>query len=195
MVDPALCDTARLLQAWRDGDDESLGLLIPLVEDELRRLAGLYLSGERRNHTLQTTALVNEAYLRLIPQREKDWRNHAHFIGVAAQVMRRVLVEYARHRNTRKGPGGATIVSLGELEDLAQAPTGNPVDVMALDEALTRLSADHPRPGRVVEMRFFGGLTENEIAEALTIDKATVVRDWKLAKAWLYRELEQGGRQ
>ncbi len=189
MPDSPPYEITQLLQAWRDGDEEALARLIPLVEDELRRLAKRYLSRERRDHTLQTTALVNEAYQRLIPQRKKDWRNRAHFIGVAAQVMRRVLLEYARqHRAGKRGGGGARL-SLIELDDLAQTPQMEPVDVIALDEALTKLSAEHSRPGQVVEMRFFGGLTEEEIAEALAINKATVARDWRFAKAWLYREL------
>jgi RNA polymerase sigma factor (TIGR02999 family) len=192
MADPRLDDTADLLRAWRDGDEKALERLIPLVENELRRLASLYLSRERRHHTLQTTALVNEAYKQLIPQREKDWQNRAHFIGVASQVMRRVLVEYARRRNAQKGPGAVTLVALDQIDGLAQAPLRNPLDVIVIDEVLTRLSTEYPRPGRIVEMRFFGGMTEEEIAEALAINKATVGRDWKLAKAWLYRELRQG---
>ena len=192
MADPLLGETARLLSAWRDGDDEALALLIPQVENELRRLARLYLSRERRNHTLQTTALVNEAYLRLIPQRKKDWQSRTHFIGVASHVMRRVLVEYTRQHRAKKRGGGATLMSLTELDDLKQSPQLNLEDVIALDGALTRFSAEHPRPSRVVEMRFFGGLTEDEIAEALAVNKATVVRDWKLAKAWLYRDLSRG---
>jgi RNA polymerase sigma-70 factor, ECF subfamily len=182
-------EITQLLQAWRDGDEEALARLIPLVENEFRWLAKLYLSRERRNHTLQTTALVNEAYRRLIPQREKDWRNRAHFIAVAAQVMRRVLIEYARQRRAGKRGGGDARLSLIELDGLSQTPEMDPVDVIALDKALTQLSAKHARPGRVVEMRFFGGLTEEEIAEALAINKATVVRDWRFAKAWLYRQL------
>lgn len=189
MATPPADEITRLLQAWREGDDDALARLIPLVENELRRLAKLYLSQERRDHTLQTTALVNEAYLRLIPQQEKDWQNRAHFIGVAARVMRRTLVEYARKHQAQKRGGGAVVISLTELDWLAQTPEMELIDVIALDEALIRLSAEHPRPGRVVEMRFFGGLTEEEIAEALAINKATVVRDWRFAKAWLYREL------
>jgi RNA polymerase sigma factor (TIGR02999 family) len=189
MDDSPPYEITQLLQAWRDGDEEALARLIPLVEDELRRLAKRYLRRERRDHTLQTTALVNEAYRRLIPQREKDWKDRAHFIAVAARVMRRVLIEYARrHRASKRGGGGARL-SLIELDGLSQTPGMAPVDVIALDEALTRLSAKHSRPGRVVEMRFFGGLTEEEIAEALAINRATVVRDWRFAKAWLYREL------
>ncbi|MCG3161298.1 MAG: hypothetical protein JMDDDDMK_02449 [Acidobacteria bacterium] len=189
MATPPADEITRLLQAWREGDDDALARLIPLVENELRRLAKLYLSQERRDHTLQTTALVNEAYLRLIPQQEKDWQNRAHFIGVAARVMRRTLVEYARKHQAQKRGGGAVVISLTELDWLAQTPEMELIDVIALDEALIRLSAEHPRPGRVVEMRFFGGLTEEEIAEALAINKTTVVRDWRFAKAWLYREL------
>lgn len=189
MATPPADEITRLLQAWREGDDDALARLIPLVENELRRLAKLYLSQERRDHTLQTTALVNEAYLRLIPQQEKDWQNRAHFIGVAARVMRRTLVEYARKHQAQKRGGGAVVISLTELDWLPQTPEMELIDVIALDEALIRLSAEHPRPGRVVEMRFFGGLTEEEIAEALAINKATVVRDWRFAKAWLYREL------
>jgi RNA polymerase sigma factor (TIGR02999 family) len=189
MDDSPPYEITQLLQAWRDGDKEALARLIPLVEDELRRLAKRYLRRERRDHTLQTTALINEAYQRLIPQRERDWRDRAHFIGVAARVMRRVLIEYARRHRAGKRGGGAARLPFIELDGLAQTPGMDPVDVIALDEALIRLSAKHSRPGRVVEMRFFGGLTEEEIAEALAINKATVVRDWRFAKAWLYREL------
>lgn len=191
MATPPADEITRLLQAWREGDDDALARLIPLVENELRRLAKLYLSQERRDHTLQTTALVNEAYLRLIPQQEKDWQNRAHFIGVAARVMRRTLVEYARKHQAQKRGGGAVVISLTELDWLPQTPEMELIDVIALDGALTRLSTEHPRQGRVVEMRFFGGLTEDEIAEALAINKATVVRDWRFAKAWLYRELNR----
>ena len=125
----------------------------------------------------------------MIPQRQKDWRNRAHFIGVVARVMRWVLIEYARQHRAGKRGGGAARLSLIELDGLAQTPLMDPVDVIALDEALMRLSVKHACPGRVVEMRFFGGLTEEEIAEALAINKATVVRDWRFAKAWLYRQL------
>ncbi|HKQ75355.1 MAG TPA: sigma-70 family RNA polymerase sigma factor [Blastocatellia bacterium] len=194
MVDSPPYEITQLLQAWRDGDEEALAHLIPLVEDELRRLAKRYMSRERRDHTLQTTALINEAYQRLIPQRDRDWQNRAHFIGVAARVMRQVLIEYSRQHRAGKRGGGARM-SLIELDGLAQPPEMALVDVLALDEALTRLSAKHWRPGRVVEMRFFGGLTEEEIAEALSINRATVGRDWRFARAWLYRELEQGGDQ
>ncbi len=185
-------EITRLLQAWRAGDDDALALLIPLVEDELRRLARLYLSQERRNHTLQTTALIDEAYLRLIPQRVKDWQNRAHFIGVAAQIMRRVLVEYARQHQSQKRGGDAVLLSLTDVDELAQSSMTDSINVILVDEVLMRLSAQHQRASRVVEMRFFGGLTEDEIAEALAVNKATVVRDWRFAKAWLYRELNGG---
>jgi RNA polymerase sigma factor (TIGR02999 family) len=192
MAAPPTGEITRLLRAWRAGDDDALALLIPLVEDELRRLAKLYLSRERRNHTLQTTALVNEAYLRLIPQQEKNWQNRAHFIGVAAQAMRQSLVGYARRRRSQKRGADAVMLSLAEADAPGQSPEMELIDVIALDEALTRLSAGHPRPCRVVEMRFFGGLTEDEIAEAMAVNKATVVRDWRFAKAWLHREMNGG---
>ena len=163
----------------------------------MRRLAKFYLSRERRDHTLQTTALANETYLRLIPQRENGWQNRAHFIGVAAQVMRRVLVEYARRHHAQKRGANFVILSLAEPGVMALASEKEPpavdlIDVIALDEALTRLSAAHPRPGRVVEMRYFGGLTEEEIAEVMSVNKTTVTRAWRFAKAWLYRELNGG---
>ncbi len=192
MVTPPADEITQLLRAWREGDDDALARLIPLVEDELRRLAKRYLRRERRDHTLQTTALINEAYLRLIPHREKNWQNRAHFIGLAAQVMRRVLLEYARHHHAQKRGGDAVLLSLAELDGLAQSPGMEVIDILVVDEALTRLAAAHARPSRVVEMRFFGGLTEDEIAEAMAINKATVVRDWRFAKAWLYRELKGG---
>jgi RNA polymerase sigma factor (TIGR02999 family) len=194
MAEPPLCETTQLLRAWRDGDREALALLTLRVEDELRRLAKRHLSHERRNHTLQTTDLIDEAYARLIPQREKDWQSRAHFIGVAAQVMREVLVEYARRRKAVRHGGAITIVSLDEMDNLPEHLHPDTLDVIALHEALTRLAAKHPQHSRVVELRFFGGLKEDEVAEVLAISKATVKNYWRFAKAWLYRELGQGGR-
>jgi RNA polymerase sigma-70 factor (ECF subfamily) len=180
----------RLLQEWQNGSSEALEQLIPLVRAELHGLASRYLSRERRDHTLQTTALVNEAYLKLVGQRA-DWQNRAHFFGIAAQLMRRILVDHGRRDRRVKRGGGAAHVPLDDL-DPASSLALDPVDAYALDRALSRLEALDPRQGRVVELRFFGGMTVEEAAEVMGISVATLKREWAVAKAWLYRELTEG---
>jgi len=176
-----------LLRAATGGNREALDELMPVVYRELRRLAGAQLKSERPHHTLQATALANEAYLRLVDQGSVDWQNRAHFFAVAARVMRRILVDYARRRRADKRGGDAGQVTLSEV---AEAPTpGGEVDVVALDVALGKLAALEPRYGEIVELRYFGGLSIEETAEGLGISKATVKRDWATARAVLYREL------
>ena len=169
------------------GDRQAFDQMFPVVYDELHRLAAQYLRRERPDHTLQPTALVNEAYLRLVNQRRVDWRNRAQFVGVAAGMMRRILVNQARDRAAAKRPNARERVSLSLAESSADAST---VDVIALEDALNRLTALDPRKAKVVELRFFGGLTMDEIAEVLAISVATVEREWSFARAWLYDALE-----
>jgi RNA polymerase sigma factor (TIGR02999 family) len=178
-----------LLLAWNRGEDAALEALLPLVYDELRRLAGHYMRRERDGHTLQATALVNEAYLRLIEVRKVHWQNRAHFFAMAARVMRRILVDAARARGYRKRGGGARALSLDEALIVPVEPDQ---DLVALDDALTALAEIDARKSQVVEMRFFGGLNIDETAEALHVSRDTVKRDWKMAKLWLLRELERG---
>ena len=180
-----------LLRAWSDGDDGALEQLTPLVEAELRRLARAYMRRERRGHTLQTTALVNEAFLRLTDARRVRWQDRAHFLGISARLMRRVLVDHARSRGYRKRGGGAQRVTLDEGLVTSPEPA---VDVVALDRALEALAAVDVRKSRVIELRFFGGLSVEETAEVLHVSPDTVKRDWRLAKLWLLRELEGEGR-
>ena len=177
-----------LLVAWNDGEDTALEKLVPLVEVELRRLARSYMRRERAGHTLQTTALINEAYLRLINARRVSWQNRAHFYGIAARVMRRILVDFAREKNYQKRGGGAFQITLDDT--LAATPNDDP-DLLALDEALNELARVDERKAQVVEMRFFGGLTEKETAVALNVSPETARRDWRLAKSWLLRRLSQ----
>jgi len=179
-------EITRLLAAWGDGDESALSDLTPLVYEELHRLAHHYMSGERVGHTLQTTALVNEAYLRLIDWKNVRWQNRAHFFAVSAQLMRRILVDFARTRGYQKRGGGARPVT---LDDAALVADDNGTDMVALDEALTALAELDARQSRVVELRFFGGLSVEETAEVLKISPGTVRRDWSLARAWLHREL------
>jgi RNA polymerase sigma factor (TIGR02999 family) len=181
-------EVTQLLLAWNEGDQTALERLIPLVHAELRRIARRYMRNERAGHTLQTSALINEAYLRLIDAQQVRWHNRAHFFGIAAQLMRRVLVDFARSRSYKKRGGGALQVSLDEAM-VTSKERGE--DLVALDEALSALSELDERKGRVVEMRFFGGLNEKEIAEALTVSQETVRRDWRLAKSWLRRRLSE----
>ncbi|HZS09484.1 MAG TPA: sigma-70 family RNA polymerase sigma factor [Blastocatellia bacterium] len=187
---PALSPTevTALLLAWNQGDDSALEKLIPLVYDELRRLAHRYMGGERQDHTLQTTALVNEAYLRLIDSSRVRWQNRAHFFAVSAQLMRRILVDFARSRNYRKRGGEAVQVSLDEAAVISSEPGA---DLVALDDALKALAAFDARKSRVVELRFFGGLSVAESAEVMGVSEDTVTRDWNLAKVWLLRELSR----
>jgi RNA polymerase sigma factor (TIGR02999 family) len=186
VMKPSPGEISQLLAGWRQGDREALDKLMPLVYQELRRLARRYMRVERSSHTLQTTALVNEAYLRLIDVQDVRWQSRAHFFAVAAQVMRRILVDHARTRNRVKRGGGEPQLS---LTDAAVLGTGVPPDFIALDEALTRLAAIDPRKSQVVELRFFGGLSNDEIAEVLKVSPTTVMRDWSMAQAWLRREL------
>jgi RNA polymerase sigma factor (TIGR02999 family) len=180
-----------LLQAWSGGDDGALEQLMPLVEAELRRLARGYMGRERRGHTLQVTALVNEAFLRLTDARRVKWEDRAHFLGISARLMRRVLVDYARRRGYHKRGGGAEKVTLHD--DLVTSPDPA-LDVVALDRALERLEKADARKSRVIELRFFGGLSVEETAEVLHVSPDTVKRDWRLAKLWLLRELKGGER-
>jgi RNA polymerase sigma-70 factor, ECF subfamily len=175
-----------LLADWANRDPDARERLVPIVYEELRRLAHHYMRGERSGHTLQTTALVNEAYLRLVKIDAMRWRDRVHFFAMAAVLMRRVLVDYARQRGREKRGAGVTITSLDEN---AAAPE-TAVDIVALDEALERLAAVDPQQGRVIELRFFAGLSVEETAEALGISPATVKRDWATAKLWLYNELK-----
>jgi RNA polymerase sigma factor (TIGR02999 family) len=179
-------EITRLLVAWGEGDRAALEALAPLVDAELRRLAHRYVRRERPGHTLQTSALVNEAYIRLIDWRNVRWQNRAHFFGVSAQLMRRILVDFARDRRRLKRGGAALQVSLGEAEPVA---VERAEDLVALDEALGALAEVDPRKARVVELRFFGGLSVDETAEVLEVSAETVMRDWRLAKVWLLREL------
>jgi RNA polymerase sigma-70 factor (ECF subfamily) len=182
-------DITRLLQEWQGGNAEALERLVPLVYNELHTLASRYLRRERRGHALQTTDLVNEAYLKLAGQRRVDWKNRAHFFGVAAQLMRRILVDHARRGGSAKRGGRALHVTLDDELAGAAASAQGAVDVFALDRALSRLEARDARQGRVVELRFFGGLTFEEAAEVMSLAPITVKREWAVAKAWLYREL------
>lgn len=179
-----------LLLAWSDGDQAALEKLIPLVYAELHRLARRYMRRENAGHTLQTSALVNEAYLRLIDAHRVRWQNRSHFFAVSAQLMRRILVDFARARQSLKRGGSASQVSLDE--GLVVSPERR-ADLLALDEALERLGALNVRQSQVVELRYFGGLNEEEIAEVLKVSSRTVRHDWSLARAWLYRELSLGG--
>ncbi|HSE97843.1 MAG TPA: sigma-70 family RNA polymerase sigma factor [Blastocatellia bacterium] len=185
MAAPSPKEVTRLLIEWSKGDQAALEELIPLVYDELRRLAGRYMRRESRDHTLQTSALVNEAYLRLIDQRSVQWQNRAHFFGVAAQLMRRILVDHARSRSRAKRGGGAQVVSLVEQAAMSQEVA----EVIALDMALNNLAELDPRKGQIVEMKFFGGLTNEEVAEVLKVTTRTVEREWRKAKAWLHRAM------
>jgi RNA polymerase sigma factor (TIGR02999 family) len=183
---PQTHDVTRLLQVWSEGGQTALEQLMPLVYAELHRLASHYMHEERPGHILQTTALVNEAYLRLVNCRQIEWQNRAHFFGLAAQVMRHILVDFARARAYQKRGGNGVQVSLSEAENIAQE---RGVDVMAIDEALQKLTALDERQGKVVEMRFFGGMSLEEIAEVLRVSLGTIKRDWSLAKLRLLREL------
>ena len=183
-------DVTGLLLAWSQGDRVALDRLMPLVEGELQLLAHRYLRRERAGHTLQTTALVNEAYLRLVDQREPRWQSRAHFFGIAAQMMRRILIDYARKVAYAKRGGGAQKISLDEVCLLAE---GRADELVALDDALTALARVDERKSRLVEMRYFGGLSVDEIAEVLGVHPDTVTREWRRAKIFLRRELEADG--
>ena len=175
-----------LLRAWREGDETALDALMPLVHDELRRIARRCLHGERANHSVQATELVNEAYLRLVDVRQVDWQDRTHFLAMSARLMRRVLVELARSRRADKRGGDAVRVT---FDDAAMGGRTPDADVIRLDDALKALAALDDRKSRVVELRFFGGLTADETAVALQVSSKTVLRDWEFARAWLQREL------
>jgi RNA polymerase sigma factor (TIGR02999 family) len=185
---PASRRITQLLVAWSDGDQAALDALAPLVQDELHRLALRHMAGERRGHVLSATALVNEAYIRLVNWKNVRWQNQAHFYALASQIMRRVLVDMARAQGRAKRGRRQLQVSLSEA---ANVPIAHSADLVALDDALKGLEALDPRKSRVIEMRFFGGLNLEEIAEVLDISVATVRRDWSMSRAWLHRELSR----
>jgi RNA polymerase sigma factor (TIGR02999 family) len=189
---PKKDDVTHLLEELSDGNQDALAALVPLIYEQLRRLARSHMRREGRMQTLQTTALVHEAYLRLVDQRNVRWQNRAHFFAIAAQAMRRILVSRARARLAEKRGGGGEKV---QIDDLDIANPESSVDLVALDEALRRLAMLDPQQGRVVELRFFGGLTVDETAEVLQLSAPTVKREWRTAKAWLRRELGQSGGQ
>ncbi len=181
-------DATQLLRAWREGDRSALERLTPIMYQELRRIARRCLAGERPGHSLQTTALVNEAYMRLVDYKRMQWQDRAHFLAISAQLMRRILVEHARRHNLKRG-GDVQHVS---LEQAAVVDAGRSKDLIALDDAINELARLDPRKAQIVELRFFGGLSVEETAEALSISSPTVMRDWSSAKAWLYREMTTG---
>ena len=186
MSRPSSNEASQLLTDWGNGDQSALEKLLPMVSEELHRLAHYYMTRERAGHTLQTTALVNEAYMRLADQKHTRWQNRAHFFAIAAQLMRRILVDHARSLHASKRGGGAERVPLEGVAVLSPEPS---VDLLALDEALKRLHELDSRKSQIVEMRYFGGLTVDETAEVLRVSSVTVMRDWSLAKAWLHREI------
>ena len=182
-------DATEILRDWSLGDNDAPARLMPVVYEELRRRAEAYLKRERADHTLQATALVHETYLRLVDQTRATWKNRAHFCSVAAQLMRRILVQHAREHNREKRGGKWHKIYLDETRELAQEHSP---DLVALDDALQTFTKSHPREGAVVEMKFFGGLEAKEIAEVLDVSIKTVLRDWNFAKLWLHRELGKG---
>jgi RNA polymerase sigma factor (TIGR02999 family) len=185
-------NVTKLLLAWGNGEEAALDKLLPKIHAELRQIARRYMAGERREHTLQATALVNEAYMRLVDARQVKWQNRAHFFAISAQLMRRILVDHARSRGYQKRGAGAHPVTLDE--NLMGEPNQRGQDVVMLDDALKALAEFDERKSRVVELRFFGGLTAQETAEVLNVSEDSVLRDWKLAKAWLRREMAKGGK-
>jgi len=184
-------EITQLLQGWRGGDRQALDALLPVVYKELQRLAHFQLRQERSGHTLQSAALVNEAYLRLVGLKPPQWESRTHFFAIAAQLMRQILVDYARRHRAKKRGGGAEEVP---LEDATQLLPGKDIDVVALDDALKELAKVDPRKAQVVELRFFGGLSFDEAAEVLNVSAVTVSRDWSTARAWLHREIDRGHR-
>lgn len=185
---PSTHDVTQLLKAWTTGDEQALEKLTPLVYEELHRIARRCMAGERPGHTLQTTALVNEVYLQLVDCDRIDWKDRAHFFGVSAQLMRRILIDFARSRGYQKRGGGTPHLSLDEAPPVCSEADTN---LVALDDALNALAAIDVRKSKVVELRFFGGLSIEETAEVLRVSVETVVRDWRLAKVWLLRELSE----
>jgi RNA polymerase sigma-70 factor, ECF subfamily len=182
-------NVTELLRAWAEGDQSALDALTPLVYERLHRLAHYYMAREQDGHTLQTTALINEVYLRLVDLQGVRWQDRAHFFAVSAQMMRRILVDFARSRVSQKRGGGAFAMSLEEAPMVSEEPSNN---IVALDDALKALASADERKSKVVELRFFGGLSIDETAEVLHVSSDTVLRDWKFAKSWLLREIEQG---
>jgi RNA polymerase sigma factor (TIGR02999 family) len=183
---PSQQEVTRLLDAWSGGDEDALAKLIPLVQPELHRLAHHYMSRERTGHTLQTTELLDEAYLRLVGDPKRNWQNRTHFVAAAAQLMRRIMVDHARERRALKRGGGALQVS---LDDVALVTETRTEELLALDEALEKLAVQDPRKGQIVELRYFGGLSVEETAAFLKLSPRTVKREWRMAKVWLYRAL------
>ena len=183
---PAASDVTQILQAWSEGDDSAPSRLMPVVYAELRRLAGEYLRRERPDHTLQATALVHEAYLKLVDEKRVTWKTRAHFCGIAARLMRQILMEHARAHNAAKRGGKLEKLYLEETRHLAAE---RPPDLVALDDALKTFATSHPRESEVVELKFFGGLDADQIAEVLNVSAKTVARDWNFAKLWLLRHL------
>ncbi len=181
-------EVTQLLQAWTQGEESALQKLIPLVYQELHRVAHRYMGREQPGHVLQTTALVNEAYLRLVDSRQQQWQNRAHFFAISAKLMRQILVDYARTHLSQKRGGDVVQFSLEDSPELSYEKN---MDLMRLDEALNALAVLDERKGRVVELRFFGGLNAEETAEVLKVSANTVLNDWSLAKAWLYREMRK----
>ena len=191
MTRSSIRDVSKLLRAWRGGDETALNELMPRVHQELHRLAHLYMRRERVGHTLQTTALVNEAYVRMIDAKKVDWRDRAHFFAISSNLMRRILVDFARKRGYQKRGGKVRKVVLDQELLVSPEPDG---DIEKLDDALTALSEFDTRKAKVVEMRFFGGFSVEETAEVLKVSTDTVKRDWRLAKVWLLNEMQSGGK-
>lgn len=187
MKTPTTNDVTELLKAWSDGDSDALEQLTPIIHAELHRIAKRYMSKERQNHTLQTTALVNEAYIRLIDWKNARWENRAHFFGVSAQLMRRILVDFARSRPRLKDEE----IKHVEIDEAFVVSDERDADLIALDEALDALAKLDPRKAQIVELRFFGGLSVDETAEVMKLSSITIIREWNKAKAWLYRELNK----
>src|SRR5271167_3092033 len=188
MALPSTHEVTQLLKAWTGGDEHALEKLTPFVYEELHRVAHRYMAGQRPGHTLQTTALVNEVYLRLVDCGQMNWQDRVHFFGVSRQLFRRILIDFARSRGYRKRGGGAPHISLDDAPSVGHEPDMN---LVALDDALKALAAIDERKSKVVELRFFGGLSIEETAEVLRVSVETVVRDWRLAKVWLLRELSE----
>lgn len=191
MVEASIQGVTRLLQAWSEGDEEALRKLTPLVYEQLRRAARRYMAGERPGHTLQTTALIHETYLRLVDVQKVRWQSRAHFMAICAQLMRRILIDFARSRASQKRRGSIPHVDIDVTLCVASE---SDVDLVALDDALNRLTSIDQRQSKIVELRFFGGLSVKETAEVMKISTDTVKRDWKIAKVWLFRELRGGTR-
>jgi len=186
---PSPAEVTQILHEWKAGNREALDRLIPIVYEELRVLASRQLAREWRHDRLQTTTVVNEAYIKLFAQRDVDWQNRGHFFAIAAQLMRRILVDHARRELREKHGGGAVHIELADAQSKSTEPSLDVLDALALDTALQKLEALDPDQGRIVELRFFGGLTVEETATVLGISPATVKREWAVAKGWLYREL------